>query len=201
MEQYFKEAIDLQHAILRDKVLLDALKESVALIEGCLKRGHKLLIAGNGGSAADAQHFAAELVGRFKKERKAYPALALTVDTSIITAWSNDYSFESVFARQIEAYGNAGDIFIGISTSGNSSNLLAAVKEAKEKGIFSLCLLGRGGGALKDICDKALIVPSDNIPRIQEVHEMLLHIICEEVERGLVGAEAAHENTLHHVLS
>lgn len=188
MQHYFQEAIELKQAVMGDAALLGALKESASLIEGCLKRGGKLLVAGNGGSAADAQHFAAELVGRYKKERRAYPALALTVDTSILTAWSNDYSFESVFARQVEAYGNDGDIFIGISTSGNSSNLLAAVKKAKEKGMSSICLLGKGGGLLKSECDKALIVPSDNTPRIQEVHELFLHIISEEVERGLEHA-------------
>lgn len=182
MERYFRESIDLQNAILRDEGLLRVLQESIDSIIDCFKGGGKLLIAGNGGSAADAQHFAAEMVVRFKKERRALPALALTVDSSVITAASNDYSFDTVFSRQIEAFGERGDIFFGISTSGNSDNLIAAVNTAREAGMRSICLLGKGGGSLKDVCDKAFIVPSDNVPRIQETHEMLFHIICEEVE-------------------
>ena len=185
MERYFKESIDLQNAILRDAEMLAALRESVGIVTECLRRGNKLLIAGNGGSAADAQHFSAELVGRFKLERKAYSALALTVDASILTAWSNDYSYDTVFSRQVEALGKEGDVFIGITTSGNSRNLIEAAKKAKGMGLHCIGLLGKGGGVLKGLCDKALIVPSDNLPRIQEVHEMLFHIICEEVERDL----------------
>lgn len=194
MKHYFKESVVLLHVIAHDEALLGMLQESVDSILECFKRGNKLLIAGNGGSAADAQHFSAEMVGRYKKERKAYPAIALTVDTSVLTAWSNDYSFDTVFSRQIEALGKEGDIFVGISTSGNSTNLLEATKTAKEMGMQSICLLGHDGGALKSMCDRALTVPSDNTPRIQEVHGMLIHIICEEVEQALTVREFTHQN-------
>lgn len=185
MEHYFKESIDLQNAIMRDEGLLGALKDSARIVTECLKRGNKLLIAGNGGSAADAQHFSAELVGRYMLERKAYPALALTVDTSILTAWSNDYSYDTVFSRQIEALGKDGDVFIAITTSGNSRNLMEAAKKAKEMGVYSIGMLGKGGGPLKALCDTAMVVPSDSTPRIQEIHGLLIHIICEEAERAL----------------
>lgn len=185
MERYFKESIALHEAVLADKAALDALRECVDLVTACLKRGNKLLIAGNGGSAADAQHMAAELVGKFLKERKPFAALALTTDSSVLTSWSNDVSFGTVFARQLEALGKPGDVFVGISTSGNSANLVEAVAKAKSLGIASVCLLGKGGGKLKDLCDKAVVVPSDSVPRVQEVHELMFHIICEEVERVL----------------
>jgi D-sedoheptulose 7-phosphate isomerase len=144
------------------------------------------LIAGNGGSAADAQHFAGEIVGRFKKERKGYPAIALTTDASIITSWANDYDFNTIFSRQIEALGKEGDVFLGISTSGNSKNIIEAVKKAKEMGIFCICLLGKDGGELKNLTDLSIIIPSDNTPRIQECHIMIIHIICEELEKSFL---------------
>jgi D-sedoheptulose 7-phosphate isomerase len=124
------------------------------------------------------------MVGRFKKERKGYPAIALTTDSSIITAWSNDYGFDTVFSRQLEALGREGDIFLGISTSGNSKNIIEAVKKAKQLGIFSICLLGHDGGKLRNIADISILVPSDNTPRIQECHIMFIHMICEEVEKS-----------------
>ena len=191
MERYFKESMALLQAVLADKRLLGALETCASDIAACFASGNKLLIAGNGGSAADAQHFAAEMVGRYKLERKAFPALALTVDSSILTAWSNDYAFETVFARQIEAHGKAGDVFIGISTSGNSRNLVEAVKRARTMGIQTVCFLGNRGGVLKDLCDVALIVPSSDTPHVQEVHEMFFHSICEEVERKATASEAA----------
>ncbi len=143
---------------------------------------NKLLIAGNGGSAAEAQHFAAELVGRYKQERAGLPALALTTDTSVITAWSNDYSFETIFSRQIEALGMPGDIFIGLSTSGNSKNILAAVERARNRGLTTACFLGNKGGMLQDKSDHALVVPSSDTPRIQEIHLVLIHALCDEIE-------------------
>ena len=185
MERYFKESIDLMSVVLRDKEILGALEECADAVARCFRRGNKLLIAGNGGSAADAQHFAAELVCRYKKDRKPYPALALNVDTSVLTAWINDVSVDTVFSRQIEAFGKQGDIFIGITTSGNSTNVVEAVKTAKEMGLETICFLGKGGGKLKGACDQELIVPSDNVPRIQEVHQVFFHSICEEVERTL----------------
>ena len=138
---------------------------------------------GNGGSAADAQHIAGELVGRFKKERKAIPAISLSTDTSILTAIGNDYGFEKVFERQIEALGNKGDVVIGISTSGNSENVYRAMKLAKKMGLTTIGLLGNDGGKIKNLSDIALVVPSKNTPRIQETHITIGHIICEGVER------------------
>jgi D-sedoheptulose 7-phosphate isomerase len=150
-----------------------------------LRNGNKILLCGNGGSAADAQHFSAELVGRYKKERRGLPAIALTTDSSAVTAISNDYGYDMVFSRQVEALGAKGDMLILISTSGNSQNLLEAAAKAKEKGIKTIGLLGKGGGKLLPLCDLAVVVPSDNTPRIQEMHGMAIHMICGLIEDGL----------------
>ncbi|MEJ5172669.1 MAG: D-sedoheptulose 7-phosphate isomerase [Hydrogenothermaceae bacterium] len=152
-----------------------------------LKMGYKVLICGNGGSAADSQHFAAEIVGRFEKEKKGYPAIALTTDTSILTAIGNDYGFDKVFAKQVEALGNKGDILIGISTSGNSKNVVEAVKVARDIGMFTVGFLGKDGGTLKDMVDKAFIVRSDSTARIQEVHLNLEHTLCYILDMYLTG--------------
>ncbi|WP_297457017.1 D-sedoheptulose 7-phosphate isomerase [Persephonella sp.] len=152
-----------------------------------LKAGYKVLICGNGGSAADAQHFAAEIVGRFEKERKGYPAIALTTDTSALTAIGNDYGFEYIFSRQVEALGQKGDILIGISTSGNSENVINAVEVAKKLGIFTVGFLGKDGGKLKDIVDTAFIVPHNRTARIQEVHLTLEHALCNVIDLYLTG--------------
>jgi phosphoheptose isomerase (EC 5.3.1.-) len=157
------------------------------LIGKRLKFGNKLLICGNGGSAADSQHFAAEVVGRFEKERKGFSAIALTTDTSALTAIGNDYGFDKVFSRQVEALGQKGDILIGISTSGNSKNVIEAVKVAKGLGIFTVGLLGKDGGQLKDLVDKAFIVRSNNTARIQEVHITFIHAICRVLDLYLTG--------------
>jgi D-sedoheptulose 7-phosphate isomerase len=151
------------------------------------KLGNKLLICGNGGSAADSQHFAAEVVGRFEKERKGFSAIALTTDTSALTAIGNDYGFDKVFSRQVEALGQKGDILIGISTSGNSNNVIEAVKVAKGLGIFTVGLLGKDGGQLKDLVDKAFIARSNNTARIQEVHITFIHAICRVLDLYLTG--------------
>ena len=151
-------------------------------MHGAMTLGNKILICGNGGSAADAQHFAAELTGRYLKERRSYPALALTTDTSALTAIGNDYGFDSVFSRQIEGLGKAGDILIAISTSGRSPNILKAVEVAKARGLRTIGLLGRDGGTLKDLVDDAFIVPSEVTARIQEIHEMILHFLCESMD-------------------
>lgn len=147
-----------------------------------LKRGCKILVCGNGGSAADAQHFAAELTGRYLKERRALAAIALTTDTSALTAIGNDYGYEQVFSRQVEALGRPGDVLVGISTSGNSPNVLRAVASAKALGMRTIGMLGRDGGTLKDAVDDALIVPSRVTARIQEVHEMVFHFWCEVLD-------------------
>jgi D-sedoheptulose 7-phosphate isomerase len=154
-------------------------------ISDALKRGHKLLVFGNGGSAADAQHVAAELVGRFQRERAAMPAIALTVDTSILTAVGNDYSFKQVFARQVEALGGRGDVAMGISTSGESPNVLAALQTAKTKGLKTIALTGRDGGSIGRAADIHVNVPDQNTQRVQEVHMTLLHVMCELVEEQI----------------
>jgi D-sedoheptulose 7-phosphate isomerase len=153
----------------------------VAMV-GALRRGNTLLFAGNGGSAADSQHIAGEFVSRFHFDRPALPAIALTVDTSILTAIGNDYGYKRVFSRQIEALGRAGDIFVAISTSGNSPNILAAIEAAKAKDIMVVGLTGRTGGKMKALCNECLCVPSDVTPRIQEGHLATYHLLCEFVE-------------------
>ncbi|MDD3453394.1 MAG: D-sedoheptulose 7-phosphate isomerase [Bacilli bacterium] len=155
------------------------------LIINAMKNGNKILIAGNGGSAADAQHFAAELVGRFCLERKGLPAIALTTDSSILTCMGNDYGYDFVFSRQIEALGKAGDIFIGISTSGNSKNIINATLEANKNGIISISMTGKDGGIIKEISDFNLNFNYKETARVQEHHIMSIHLICEAVEKKM----------------
>lgn len=150
----------------------------------CFSRGNKLLIFGNGGSAADAQHIAGELVGRYKLERRGLPAISLTTDTSILTAWSNDYSFDTIFERQVEALANKGDILLGISTSGNSPNIIKAFEKGMEIGSVNISLTGDKGGKLKKISNYNVNSTSKNTPIIQECHQTAYHIICELVERA-----------------
>ncbi len=150
-----------------------------------LKDGHKILVFGNGGSAAQAQHFAAELVNKFLKERPPIKALALSTDTSALTSIANDTSFDHVFSRQVEALGEEGDIALGLSTSGNSPNIVEAMKCAKEKGLVTVALTGKDGGRLHSRVDYLLDVPSENTPRIQEVHILLLHLLAQETEKRL----------------
>ncbi len=181
-------------AILEQKNNLEHLEESayaqtvVKAIKCQLesfKKGNKVLIAGNGGSAADAQHFAAELVGRFLLERSGIPAIALTTDSSIMTSVGNDYDFDRIFSRQIEALGVKGDVFVGISTSGNSKNIIEAVNEARNKGMKTIGLLGRDGGKLATMCDISIVIPYTKTARIQETHIMTIHLMCEEIEKEL----------------
>lgn len=163
----------------------DVIADAAQLLIACYQRGGKLIAAGNGGSAADAQHIAAELVGRFKKERRALPALALTANTSILTALGNDYGYDVIFSRQVEAYGAKGDVLLAISTSGNSPNIIAAVTRAKTMGIRTIAFTGRGGGALKGLTECAIVVPSQDTQRIQEAHITIGHILCDIVEQEL----------------
>lgn len=150
-----------------------------------LRAGNKILLFGNGGSAADAQHIAAELTGRYKKERRGLPAIALTTDTSALTAIANDYGYAYVFARQVEALAQKGDLLIGISTSGNSENVLKALEAGKSMGCKTIGLAGRDGGKMGALCDLAIIVPSEDTPRIQEMHILIGHIICQAIDEGL----------------
>jgi len=172
---------------LLERDLAPAIAEMGSLISAALTNGNKLLVMGNGGSAADSQHFVAEIVGRFKMERKALPAVALSTDTSILTAIGNDYGFDSIFSRQVEALAAPGDIVVGLSTSGNSPNVLKALNAAHELGCRTIGLLGKDGGSIRSACDLALVVPSTDTPRIQEGHITIIHIVCDLVEKKLFG--------------
>lgn len=158
------------------------LEKIAKLILDALSRGNKLLLCGNGGSAADSQHIAAEFIARFRLERRSLPAVSLTTDTSILTAVANDYAYEKVFSRQVEGLGEKGDVLIGISTSGNSKNVLEAVKQAKSQGVFTVGFTGMSGGILKDICDLCFRAMSDKTSHIQEIHITSLHAVSEVVE-------------------
>jgi D-sedoheptulose 7-phosphate isomerase len=162
------------------------------LLVDTFRNGKKLLVMGNGGSAADAQHLAAEIVGRFRLERRGLPAIALSTDTSILTAVGNDYGFDAVFRRQVEAHAQQGDVVIGISTSGSSPNVLSALCLAREMGCRTVGLLGKDGGSIRDLVDIDLTIPGHDTPRIQEGHITVIHILCELVEQALFG-EKAHE--------
>jgi len=193
MQNKIKKAIEESSGI---KALLSS-SEGLVLIESAakkiiavLKRGGKVIVFGNGGSAADSQHMAAELVGRFKKERRAIPAIALTTNTSSITALSNDYGYDISFKRQLEALGKKGDIAIGISTSGTAKNVNEAVKQAKNTGIETIALSGKGGGKLKGLAYLAIIVKSNDTPRIQEAHILIIHILCELIETVIASANS-----------
>ncbi len=188
MQEYLKEYIALAQALAGDERLTTFFLSVVEAVVRALRAGNKVLAAGNGGSAADAQHFTTEFVAKFKVKRAAYAAIALTTDTSMLTAWSNDEGFEGVFERQIEALGRTGDIFFGISTSGNSENIIRAITAAKQKGIVTVALLGGDGGRTKGMADLEFIVPSKNTPRIQEAHMLILHGIAEEVEKKMIAA-------------
>jgi D-sedoheptulose 7-phosphate isomerase len=168
-----------------------AIVEAAQAVASCLRSGGKSLVFGNGGSAADAQHLAAEFVGHFILERRALPAIALTTDSSILTAVGNDYGFEQVFARQIEALGNFGDIAIGISTSGQSANVIAAMHTARKKGLKTIGFIGKDGGALVKCVDIPILVRSTNTARIQECHIIIGHLICELAEMDLLAVESA----------
>jgi D-sedoheptulose 7-phosphate isomerase len=157
---------------------------AAAAMREALGAGRKILVFGNGGSASDAQHFAAELVGRFQRQRKALPSVALTTDTSVLTALANDYGFERVFARQIEALGHAGDVALGITTSGDSANIVAALQTARAQGLITIALTGRTGGRAGSAAELHVNVPDQSTARVQEVHRTLLHVMCELIELG-----------------
>lgn len=178
LENHFKVVQDMR------KIMPEVASAGLR-VRTALEKGRKILICGNGGSAADSQHMAAEFVGRFVKERQSLPALALTVDTSLLTAVGNDYGFDCVFSRQVEGLGQEGDVLIAISTSGNSANVVKAVKTAKEKGIYVIALTGENGGILAKESDLCLAVPSQVTARIQEMHIMIIHMICEIAEADI----------------
>ena len=189
VKKILKNSGDLKYHVA--ETLSGQILKVARTIRDCLSNGGKLLLMGNGGSAADCQHIAAELIGRFKKERKAIPALALTVDSSSLTALGNDYGFDTIFARQVEALAAPNDAVLGISTSGNSKNVILGLNIASKIGAKTIGLMGNDGGSMKDSVDIGIIVPSDDTARIQEVHISIGHIICEIIEQELI-----HENKI-----
>lgn len=199
MNQISKDPIAAHLALSRealerasgDAKLLDVARKIAETIASALRAGHKLLIAGNGGSAADAQHIAAEIVGRYKKDRPAYAAIALTTDTSALTAIGNDYGFEHVFSRQVEALGRRGDVLLAMTTSGRSPNILGCLKAARSQGLITIGFTGAKGTALGASCDHLLVAPSDDTAVIQQIHMAFAHGICEVIEQTLShGAQA-----------
>ena len=184
-----RESVDVKNAILADPLMINKILVVAKEIIGCYERGGKVLFCGNGGSAADAQHLSAELSGRFYYDRPPLNAEALHVNTSFLTAVANDYSFDEVYARMVRAVGNKGDILVGISTSGNSSNIVRAFSEAKAIGMITVGLTGIDGGKLKETAQFLLNVPSSDTPRIQESHIMIGHILCQLVEAELFPKE------------
>jgi D-sedoheptulose 7-phosphate isomerase len=180
-----QESIKVKQSLLEDSQLREQIAGVVKEFVAALSHGHKILLFGNGGSAADAQHIAAEFVGRFQMERAPLPALALTVNTSTLTGIGNDYAFESVFSRQVEALGMPGDVAVGISTSGKSPNVLKALATAKAKGLVTVALTGKFGSMLEEVAQYCLCVPSDETPRIQESHILIGHIISQLTEMEL----------------
>lgn len=184
---HIKESISVKESILSSPAVLADIHNAAIEVTRAYRTGFKTMLAGNGGSAADAQHLAGEFVSRFYFDRPGIPSLALSTDTSIITAISNDYGFERLFERQIQAQGQRGDVFIGITTSGNSENIIRALAACKEKGIRSIILTGETGGRVADLCDICIKVPSRETPRIQESHILIGHIICCIVEETMFG--------------
>lgn len=174
-----------EHAQTIATMQTECLADIGCFAEACrdaIAGGHTVYLMGNGGSACDCQHFAAELVGRFQKERQAMASVALTTDTSILTALANDYGYDAVFTRQVEALVRGGDVVVGISTSGNSSNIVKALAKAREQGAVTVGLTGRGGGKMKDLCDICIRIPSDVTARIQEAHLLVEHLVCQRIE-------------------
>ena len=184
IQQRIKESVETKNKLLANEQLLQTIEQASAAILQALKNGNKVLFCGNGGSAADAQHLAAEFSGRFYLNRKALSAEALHCNTSYLTAVANDYSFDVIYSRIIEGIGNKGDVLIGLSTSGNSKNIVEAFKSAKAAGMITIAFTGDTGGMLKEVADYLINIPSANTPRIQESHIMVGHIICEWVEQA-----------------
>ncbi|RJG04850.1 phosphoheptose isomerase [Noviherbaspirillum cavernae] len=187
---HFHESAELK--VKAAAVLAQPISQAVELMFTALSNGNKILACGNGGSAADCQHFAAELVGRFERERLPLPALALTTDTSILTAVSNDYSYNEIFSKQVQAFGQSGDVLLALSTSGNSANVLAAIDVALERDMRIIALTGKGGGAMAKRltdADVHICVPHDRTARIQEVHLLTIHCMCDGIDVALFGGD------------
>lgn len=185
IEKQLLESVRVKEQLLAE--CSDSIADVIELLIETVDRGGKILLCGNGGSAADAQHIEAELVARLKTERRAIPAIALTTNTSTLTALANDYDFSRIFVRQVEAFGATGDVLIGISTSGNSQNVIAALKYAAQKGLKTVALTGGDGGAMTVIADLSVVVPSKNTQRIQECHIAIAHIFCDLLEQSVMS--------------
>src|SRR3989338_191842 len=179
IKEMIEESADLKKKVVQ---LTPQIGKAAKMIESALAKGNKLILAGNGGSSSQASHIAAEFTGRYKKERRSLPSISLSSEMSAVTAIGNDYGYDFVFSRQLEGLGSKGDVFVALSTSGNSINLIKAIEAAKKKGIATISLLGKDGGKMKGKADIDIIIPSQNTPRVQESHLMVLHIICEIVE-------------------
>jgi len=183
---HFDRSLAALQRAAQDAALLATASAIAAAVIAALRAGNKLLIVGNGGSAADAQHIAAEIVGRYKQDRPAYAAIALTTDTSALTAVANDYGFEQVFARQVEGLGQRGDVLLALSTSGRSPNILAALRSARQRGLVTVGFTGSKGETLRSLCDHLLVAPSDDTPVVQQIHLAVAHGICDEIEQRLI---------------
>ncbi|MHB0976074.1 MAG: D-sedoheptulose-7-phosphate isomerase [Candidatus Aquicultorales bacterium] len=183
----FGESIEVKRKLVEDPNAVQVIADVASLIIEAYRAGGKVLFMGNGGSAADAQHLACELVSKFGFDREALPAIALNVNSSLVTAIGNDYGFDNIFARQVEAWARTGDVVVGISTSGNSANIVRALKKAVEMGASTVGFTGQSGGEVADVADVCLKVPSGSTPRIQEAHIVAGHIVCSLVEEGLFG--------------
>jgi D-sedoheptulose 7-phosphate isomerase len=190
IEAHLKRSLAALERANGDVALLAAARAIAAVIIAALRAGNKLLIIGNGGSAADAQHIAAEIVGRYKQDRAAYAAVALTTDTSALTAIANDYGFEQVFARQVEGLGQRGDVLLALSTSGKSPNILAALRSAREFGLVTVGFTGIKGETLRALCDHLLVAPSDDTPIVQQIYLTVAHAICDEIEQTMMRESA-----------
>ncbi|MBQ0024908.1 MAG: D-sedoheptulose 7-phosphate isomerase [Bacteroidales bacterium] len=189
IRKQISDSISAKQRLLDDKEMIRRISKAAEICINAYREGHKVMLAGNGGSAADAQHLAGELVNKFYFDRPGLSCIALSTDTSILTAIGNDYGFDRIFARQVEANGNAGDVFIGISTSGNSANIVEALKTCKEKGVHTIGLTGSRKCRMDDLCDIIIKVESEETPRIQECQTLIGHIICNLIEKQLFDAE------------
>src|SRR5215217_911501 len=190
IRQHFQESAQLKLQAAEE--LAEPISQAIEIMFTALSNGNKILACGNGGSAADCQHFAAELVGRFERERLPLPALALTTDTSILTAVGNDYGFRDVYAKQVQAFGQSGDVLLALSTSGNSANVVAAIEAAVERDMRIIALTGKGGGVMGELMSEAdvhICVPHDRTARIQEVHALTIHILCDGIDVALFGGD------------
>ena len=187
---HFQHSLAALERAAGDATLLAVTERIAAVIVAALHSGNKILLIGNGGSAADAQHIAAEIIGRYKKDRPGYAAIALKTDTSALTAISNDYGFEQIFARQVEGLGQRGDVLLAYSTSGQSPNILAALRKAREQGLVTVGFTGTRGESMRTVCDHLFVAPSDDTPVVQQIHMTAGHAICDQVERAMTGGAA-----------